>query len=166
MLRALRTGLLVALLAPVAALAQQLPTIKAEDLNKKPVSWPADFTTDRTVLIVAFDRNQQPIIDAWVSGLQLKVPGAPAWFEVPLINKPPKFVQSFINNGMRRGIPDPAVRSHVVSVYTDKKAFMSTMGLVGNDVHVLVLSRTGQLLGKATGRYSAEAAAKLEAALK
>ncbi len=154
----------LAVASPLAA--QHLPFIAAQDLNKKKIEWPKDFSADRTLLIVAFARGQQPQIDTWVSALKLNAPGAPPWFEVPVIKNPGSFVRSFIDGGMRRGIPSSAARSHVVTVYTDKKAFMAATGLPSEDVHVLVVARSGAVLARATGGQSAPNIALIEAALK
>jgi hypothetical protein len=156
----------LALLAnPFAVGAQQFPDVSAKDLNKKPVSWPRDFNTDRTVLIFAYDRDQQDMVDSWVKGLGLKTPGAAAWFEVPLINNPGKFVRSFIDNGMRRGIPTVEARAHVVTLYVKKKEFMKTMQLPDEDVHVLVLDRSGKVVSRAKGIYTATSAQSISSAL-
>jgi hypothetical protein len=156
------TSLLVAF--PV--FSQTLPPVVARDLNKKQVNWPKDFTAEKTILIIAFTRNQQPKIDEWVSALQLKTPGAPPWFEVPLIKNPGGLVRGFIDNGMRRGIPSAEARSHVVTVYTDKKKFMATAGLPDEDIHVVVVARDGKILGRSTGAHTVEKANVIEAALK
>jgi hypothetical protein len=161
----LALAVILATAAPLAH-AQQLPAVTAQDLNKKKISWPRDFTGDRTVLIIAFGRNQQVFIDGWVAGLQLKKPGAAPWYEVPLINNPGSFVRSFIDSGMRRGIPSVEDRAHVVTLYVKKKQFMQTLGLPDENVHVLVVDKTGKVLSRVTGTYSAEAATPTLAALK
>jgi hypothetical protein len=71
-----------------AASAQVLPPIKAANLNKQAVNWPSGLPAARTILIIAFDRAQQRQIDGWVAGMGLKAAGAPAWYEVPVINNP------------------------------------------------------------------------------
>lgn len=160
----LAAALLAGSLAP-PALAQQMPPVSATDLNKKPVSWPKDFKADHTVLMIAFDRSQQGIVDSWVKGLGLSAPNAAPWFEVPLINNPGKLIRSFIDSGMRRGIPSPEARAHVVTLYVKKKDFMQTMQLPDEDVHILVMDRTGTVVARAKGLYTASAAAPLAAVL-
>jgi hypothetical protein len=97
--------------------AQQMPAVTAKDLNKKSISWSRDFATDRTVLIIAFERDQQPMVDSWVKGLGLKENKSVSWYEVPVINNPGRILRGFIDNGMRKGIPTSEARSHVVTLY-------------------------------------------------
>ncbi len=148
------------------AFCQILPTVIARDLNKKPVIWPKDFTAEHTILLVAFTRQQQPVVDAWVTGLQLKTPGAPAWFEVPVIKNPGGFVRGFIDNGMRRGIPSVEARAHVVTLYTDKTAFKKAVGLPDEDVHVLVVAKDGKVIARQSGIHTVVKATAIEDALK
>ncbi len=169
----LQAGLFSALLITViltgsrSADARSLPNIKAVDLNKKAVNWPAGLPSDRTVLIIAFTRGQQSQVDGWVSGLKLKSSGAPAWFEVPMINNPGSIARYFIDNGMRSGIPGTEARSHVVTVYGKKADLMKQMGLVGEkSVHVLVVDRKGNILESVSGAYSDAGAAAVNKTIK
>jgi hypothetical protein len=158
---------LMALALAVPAAAQVLPPITASDLNKKKISWPRDLTADRTLLIIAFDRAQQAQVDGWVAGLRLKAPGAPPWYEVPLINNPGGIIRSFIDGGMRRGIPNVQDRAHVVTLYGDKKAVMKAMALTSEKtVHALVVDRTGRILARVSGAYSVADALLITRALK
>jgi hypothetical protein len=156
----------LALLSAGPASAQTLPPIKAADLNKKPVSWPAGLPAARTILLIAFDRKQQAQIDGWVAGMRLKAPGAPAWFEVPMIKDPGRFIRGFIDGGMRRGIPSTADRAHVVTVYGDKKALLRSMMITNETVvHALVVERSGRIVDRIDGPYSAAGAARILAAV-
>jgi hypothetical protein len=162
-------GLIMAgsLSVAVAAEAQIMPPIKASTLSKKPVNWPSQLPAERTVIIIGFSQKQQPDIDTWINGLKLKEPGAPAWFEVPLINNPGGIVRWFIDSGMRRGIPSAYDQDHVVTVYTNKKALMRTMGLPNEaTIYTLVVSRSGAILARVSGNYSLGGAAQIAKALK
>jgi hypothetical protein len=162
--RALLCALALLSAGPVSA--QTLPPIKAADLNKKPVSWPAGLPAARTILLIAFERKQQAQIDTWVAGLRLKAPGAPAWFEVPMIKDPGRFIRGFIDGGMRRGIPSPADRARVVTVYGDKKALLKSMGIASEAVvHAVVVERSGRITARVSGEYSPAGAAQIMAAV-
>jgi hypothetical protein len=149
-----------------AASAQTLPPIKAANLNKQAVTWPSGLPAPRTILIIAFDRAQQRQVDGWVAGMGLKAAGAPAWYEVPLINNPGGVARWFIDNGMRSGIPAKADRARVVTVYGDKPALMKSMGLPNESVHVLVVERSGKIITRVTGAYSAAGATAILGAIK
>jgi hypothetical protein len=142
--------------------AQQMPVVTAKDLNKKPVTWPRDLTTEQTVLIIAFERNQQPMVDSWIKGLGLKDNKMISWYEVPVINNPGKFVRGFIDNGMRKGIPTTEARRHVVTLYVKKKEFMKAMQLDDEDVHVLIVDRSGKVVTRSKGIYTMASAAPIQ----
>jgi hypothetical protein len=161
-------GALLVITLPMIAFAQALPTVPTvvtADLNKREIIWPRDLTAERTVLIVGFAGNQQPVIDRWVAGLGLKNPGAPVWYEVPMIRNPGALGRWFINRGMRGGIPDSVDRSRVVTVYGDKQAMMRQMGLPDESVHALVVDRAGRILVRQSGEYTAQARAVVMGAM-
>jgi hypothetical protein len=142
-------------LITLSANTKNIPRIEATDLNKLPIVWPDDLQPGRTLLIVGFQGKQQTNIDTWIVGLNLKSKAAPHWFEVPLINDPGKIGRWFIDNGMRRGIPNIENRSHIVTVYGNKTELMKSMGIAGEEkVHVLVLDQKGQILARVKGDYS------------
>jgi hypothetical protein len=150
-----------------SAHAQILPPIKAATLNKQPISWPAGLPAARTILMIAFDRKQQSQIDGWVVGLQLKAANAPSWFEVPLIKNPGRLVRTFIDSGMRRGIPITADRAHVVTVYGDKKRLMAAMGISNEAViHIIVVERSGRIVQRASGAFNPASAGPILAAVR
>ena len=158
--------LLFAMLIPASLAAQSLPEIRAADLNRKKIHWPADLPAERTLLLVAFERKQQKDIDGWVGGMKLKAPGAPAWYEVPMISNPGALVRSFIDGGMRRGIPSPVDRARVVTVYGDKQAMKQQMGISDEKrVHALVVARDGKIIAHVAGNFSEAGAKEIEAAL-
>jgi len=164
-----KTSLLASLIASLlmsAALAESgpfFPQVSGKDLNHKPWIAPADFPGDRTIVVVAFAREQQADVDTWTEGLGLNTPSSTLpWIEMPLINDPGMFMRWFINTGMRRGIPSKEVRSHVWTVYTDKKAFMQTCGMPSEKViYAMVVDRHGKILATESGNYSQPAAARL-----
>lgn len=151
----------------VGAQAQVLPPIKASNLNKQPVAWPKDLPAERTILIIAFERKHQSLVDGWVAGMRLKAPDAPAWFEVPIINNPGGVARWFIDNGMRSGIPNKSDRARVVTVYGNKAALMASMKISdASTVHAVVVERSGRIVARASGAYSRANAEQILTALK
>jgi hypothetical protein len=149
-----------------SSLAANIPRVESTDLNKKPIVWPDDLPNGKTLLIIGFDAKQQPNIDGWVNGLNLRATNAPAWYEIPLIDDPGAIGRWFINSGMRSGIPSFTTRSHVVTVYGDKAKMMRTMGISGEtQVHVLVVNQKGEILTRVSGDYSGEGAKQINLVL-
>ncbi len=147
--------------------AQSLPAVSATTLGKQVVQWPQGLPAERTLLLIAFSRSQQPDVDSWVKGLELKAAQAPAWFEVPIINNPGTIGRWFIDNGMRRGIASAEDRAHVVTIYADKKAMMRQMGLSDETkIHAVVVDRKGSIHADIRGVFSLSAAAEIKAKLR
>jgi hypothetical protein len=67
---------------------------------------------------------------------------------------------------MRSGIPARADRAHVVTLYGNKAALMKSMGLPDESVHILVVERSGKIIARVTGSYSAANAAAIFTAIK
>jgi hypothetical protein len=144
----------------------RMPTVTAENLNEKPFTLPAQLPAERSLVLMAFEREQQVVLNTWVEGLSLKDNKLP-WIETPVIAKGYGLFRGFIDNGMRRGIPDPALRERTITLYTDPTALRRDMGLSGDgkEVWVLVVDRSGQVLAQAPGAYSADKAKPLLEAL-
>jgi hypothetical protein len=144
----------------------RMPTVTAESLSEKPFTLPAQLPAERSLVLVAFEREQQTALNTWVAGLNLNDNKLP-WIETPVIAKPNALLRAFINGGMRSGIQDTAMRDRTITLYTDPVALRKDMGLSGDGktVWVLVVDRAGQVHAKAEGVYSADKAKPLLAAL-
>ena len=147
--------------------APRLPAVTGKDLNGKPWKAPADFTADRTLVILGYEQEQQAAIDTWTAGMGLTQPGNTLpWVEMPVIDEPGMVMRWIIDTGMQRGIPNKDARSHVWTVYSDRKAFLKSCEIDSvNDIHVLVVARDGAILAKESGPHTDEAAARILKAL-
>ena len=145
--------------------AARLPVIASKDLNGRMLTLPADLPGERTLVLIAFQREQQANIDTWTRGLGLAGSNVP-WLELPVIDDPGAFARWFINGGMRRGIKDHGLWQHVVTLYTSKAALTQALNLASEkDVYALVLDRQGRVLERVAGDFSQAGAARLRAAL-
>jgi hypothetical protein len=166
------TVVLVAALLSGSALAKspdaRLPVVTGKDLNGRPWVVPAGLPGDKTLVLVGFEESQQEAIDKWTQGLGLNASSnAIPWIEMPLIEKPSMFMRWVINTGMRSGIKNLRMRSCVWTAYTDKKAFMSSCGMVSDDaVFAMVVDRSGQILAIERGAYCKDGEARLRGALR
>jgi hypothetical protein len=133
----------------------KFPKTETHDLNGRALTLPDDLPANKTILLVAFEREQQADIDSWVSGLDLRVDGTGmAWLEIPVVGKMPWIGRAFINNGMRGGIPDKAKRAHVTTLYVNQEKWLKSLGLAGtHQVCVLVIDRAGNVLARQDGPF-------------
>ncbi len=134
----------------------QFPLLHAHDLNGKSWILPHDLSAQKTLLLVAFKRQQQDSVDSWINALELRSPkNHIAWIEVPLLQRPWKLVASWIDHGMRRGVTEEALRAHVWTTYTNRSLFLKTLGLTGTkSIVVLVVNKKGAILEKVSGDYT------------
>ena len=143
-----------------------MPSIAAENLNERAITLPADLPAEKTLVLMAFQREQQAEVDTWIKGMDL-ANGKLPWLEVPVVGSGGTWWRGMVNSGMRMGIRDEAVRERIVTLFTDRAALLRTMGLPGEGkvVLALVMNRNGVVLAQAQGRHSAEKAQLLIAAL-
>lgn len=104
-----------------------LISFNGQSLEEQPVKFPDDIAGKSTLLIFGFVQDSQFDIDRWLIGLDMtktdiniiEVPAVKGWYA--------KFIGSFIDNGMRSGIPKELWRV-VVTVYEDGTLVQEYMG--------------------------------------
>jgi hypothetical protein len=86
---------------------------------------------------------------------------------MPVISTPYQWGRFVIDNGMRQGIPEPTMRDHVVTLYTDRERFAASLGIPYNQqgAYAMVLDSTGRCLGYVEGDFSSEKSYKIRALL-
>lgn len=167
--RTLALGLVAALLSTnVAHAAGQFPSLQSENLNQEPLNLPADFGASRSVLLIAYKQEQQPIVDTWFPFLERLAEENPdfRYYELPTITSALGLARGFIDGGMRSGIPDPAQRERTITLYTDVAALQRALGIAGTDtIHAVVVDEAGRVLEALEGPYSTAGANLIVAAL-
>ena len=88
------------------------------------------------------------------------------YYELPTIQRLNALARTFINEGMRAGIPDPVARERTITLYLDKNAFRQALQLPDeDDIYVLLLDRQGQVLWRTEGAFTPEKGDSLAAAV-
>ena len=105
-------------LSATAQADSTFPTLMADDLNGRSLSLPADFPGKPTIVFIAYKRNQQPSINAWVERLGLRETGGPAWVELPVVGLGAVLFRRFVDNGMRSGIISTEMRARTITIYS------------------------------------------------
>jgi len=76
------------------------------------------------------------------------------YYEFPTIDALPALSRTFINEGMRAGIPNAKARERTITLYIDTARFMRAIGIpTKNDVHILLVDRRGGILWRTTGSF-------------
>jgi hypothetical protein len=165
------TAIFVSALATPAAQGQPapvFPNIRSADLNGRSLSLPGDFPAPFSLVFVAFEMRQQADVDSWRPFVEQARSKRPALgvFELPTIARGFRLMQFVIDNGMRSGIADRETRAATVTLYTDVAAFMRALGVESTkEIAVIVVTPTGGILARVSGRYSEEAAVPIERVL-
>ncbi|MFY0609960.1 MAG: hypothetical protein JXQ99_00430 [Hyphomicrobiaceae bacterium] len=158
----------IATVLALPALAQnvQFPKIVTSDLNGRKLSFPKSLPGDRSLVLIAFKREQQADLDVWIEKFGLKKADAPAWIEMPVVANYGSVWRAFLDNAMRSGIVTKEARARVFTVYTRPAEFREKLRFPTDaQVYVLVVSRSGKILARADGKFSDAKAGLLRRAL-
>jgi hypothetical protein len=144
--------------------AATFPRLSARNLCGEDVTLPDGFDGDRNVVMVAFQRGQQELVDSWVPWLEdraLTDPGL-RFFEIPTIGRIWAPVRNFIDGGMAAAIRDPVVLRRTLTVYGDITRVTRPLGIVDRStISVFLVDRTGSVRWVGRGGFDPEAAASL-----
>ncbi|MGA2382630.1 MAG: hypothetical protein ABSG61_04265 [Gemmatimonadales bacterium] len=144
------------------------PAVTGRSLTGRTYHLPGDFEGARNLVLVAFKRHQQEDVDTWTPHLRPLAAGDSGLrvYELPTLGRGYRLMRGMIDGGMRRGIPDSAVRAATITLYINKTPFRDTLGITDESrIHVLLVDRSGRILWRAEGRYTADAEAELEKVL-
>ncbi len=173
-LNSLAWGLAVALALALAFAAPsestvmgKLPSLMAKRLDQQPMPLPQGLPSDRTLALIAFSKNQQPEVDSWIDGLQLRRDPAINWLRMPVLQDPGHAQgRSAIENRLLARYASSGERERMVPVFTDRAAFIRAAGLNGpHNAYAVVLNRNGDVLARAEGLFNMDKASALRETL-
>ena len=144
-----------AVVTPSSSVTEKFPSVVGDSLAGGEVRIPEDFSGKPVLLLVGYEQKAQFDIDRWILGvLQTETPVKIV--EVPTIaGMMPQMVQSFISNGMRRGIPKEDW-STVVTVFGDADKIIQAIGNEKpNSAHVVLLDASAKVAWLYSDGYSA-----------
>jgi len=146
----------------------RFPVVSGFNLNRQEFELPRDFRGDLNLLFVPFLQTQQYIVNTWIpfaEELEASYPGL-IYYELPTIDEMPTLSRTFINEGMRAGIPNPKARERTITLYIDTARFMQATDIPSkSDVHILLVDREGSILWRTTGSFDDEKGRDLTGAI-
>jgi len=137
----------------------KFPTVTGANLLRRKVTLPDDLGGELNLLFIAFQQWQQAWVDTWVPAGRSLEAAFPSlrFYELPVIQSMNRLSQTFINEGMRAGIPNPGTREKTITLYLDKTAFRQALELPHeNTIWILLVDREGHILWREEGAYSAD----------
>ena len=135
------------------------PVVSGFNLNRQEFTFPRDFDGDYNLVIVPFQQYQQQIVNTWIPFAQEVEASFPGfiYYELPTINEMPVLSRTFINEGMRAGIPDQTARERTITLYLNKETFKTALDITTEeDIFLFLVDRDGEILWRTTGAYTAE----------
>jgi hypothetical protein len=129
--------------------------VQGTNLEKQPITLPEHYRGKTTLILVGYTQKAQFDIDRWILGaLQADVKAQIV--EVPTIaGMMPQMVQSFIDNGMRSGIPKSDWGS-VITVYEDAPKIIEALGNERpQSAYAVLLNKEGRIMWTSNIGYSA-----------
>jgi len=144
------------------------PKVTGQNLNGTTLALPSDFQAPASFVAIAYTREQQAQIETWIPFIEearRKHPSIGA-YEVPVLPRAAVLFRSFIEGGMRKGIPDHDIRAITVTLYLDKRPFNAAMGITSEaDITLLIVKPDGSILWRASGAYDSAKTTGLESVL-
>ena len=142
----------------------QFPSVKGKNLDRETQTFPADFEANLNLVFIAFQQWQQASINTWLSfsaSLEQERDDF-MYYEFPTIQAMNPIFRTFINEGMRAGIPDPKSRQRTVTLYLDKEDFRASLDMGDEEqIFVLLVRQDGEVLWRTRAEFSEEKASSL-----
>jgi hypothetical protein len=128
------------------SLGDTMPEATGQSLEGELIVIPKDFTGEKTLLLFGYVQDSQFDIDRWLIGLDMTETPVPV-YEIPTIQgMAPRMFSTFIDNGMRKGIPKELWKG-VVTVYEDGDMIQRFTGNINpNNARVMLLDAQGKIL--------------------
>ena len=83
------------------------PPVRAHNLNRRTFNLPADFEGERNLVILAFQRKQQALVDPWTAAIRELLARYPDlhFYELPSISRGNPLFRAWLDGAMRGGFP-------------------------------------------------------------
>ena len=137
----------------------RLPKVTGSNLARQKMVFPDDFAGEVNLVFIAFMRQHQDDIDEWVPLVEQVAQDFPGlnYYEFPILPDKGFIYRTFLNEGMRAGIPNEATRERTITLYLEKSAFKRALEINNEqNMWVYVFKKSGEVLWRIEGRISEE----------
>jgi len=145
------------------------PKISSSNLEGQKFELPQDFKGKLNIVLIAFQREQQDLVDEWLPFLDDLARRNPdiAFYELPTLNISYILVRRVIDGGMQAGIPDKNARERTITLYLNKKIFRKELDIPDEKtIYVLLINKKGKVIWRTQGSFTIEKSIDLENAVK
>jgi hypothetical protein len=144
------------------------PVVTGTNLMRVEFEFPRDFEGKYNLLFIPFQQWQQREVNTWIPAAQQLEREEPSliYYELPTIYELPALSRTFINEGMRAGIPDQTSRERTVTFYLDKETFKNALGITAEQsITVMLVDQEGNILWREGGEFAPEKLESLQGKL-
>lgn len=144
---------------------KKFPKISAKNLEGDSLELPHDLEGTLNIIIIAFKREQQSLVDEWIPYLEdyIKKNLQIAYYEIPTIHFSYLPLRWMIDGGMRAGIADKKARQRTITLYINKKKFKKHLDIEDeNTIYVFLIDEDGRIIWKTDGNITKEKTHSLE----
>lgn len=134
------------------------PNVTGRSLQGNEIKFPQALAgKDHNLVIVAFTRKQQAMIDTWLPELA-QLAGSNkdfGYYELPTIKKMNRVMKWVIYRGMRSGIKDADTRARTITLHIDKEPFKNQLGIkTEEDIFLFLTDNQGKIRWRTRGIFS------------
>ena len=146
----------------------EFPVIAARDLEGRDLVLPEAFAGLRNVVLVAFRRHHQELVDSWIPWLeeQSRNDVALRFYELPTISRIWNPVRSFIDGGMAAAIRTPKILQRTFTIYGDVRKLTAPLVITNRStISLFLVDEEGHVHWTGAGPYTDGTARELGHAL-
>jgi len=135
----------------------RFPVVSGYNLQREEMEFPRDFGGELNLVIVPFQQRQQLDVNTWLPAAQEleRRFSEFVYYELPTIYELPTLSRTFINEGMRAGIPDITSRERTVTLYLDKDSFKNALEITSEEtIYLFLVDQEGEIYWREEGRFS------------
>jgi hypothetical protein len=133
------------------------PVVTGYNLDREQLEFPRDFAGEVNLVFVPFQRYHQDTVDTWIPSVQQIEADFPGfiYYELPTLTSMSTLYRTFLNEGMRAGIPDSTSRQRTITLYLDKEEFKSALEIPSEgDIYLFLVDKQGEILWRETGGFT------------
>jgi hypothetical protein len=149
-------------------ITRAFPPLRARNLEGLEVDLPGGFVGDNNLVVIAFRRDHQSLVDSWVPWFEAHAAAEPGlhFYEIPTIGRVWAPVRNFIDGGMASAIRVPVILQRTLTVYGDVNRVTRPLGIEDRStIAVLLVDASGQVLWSASGGFTELLGLELQQAL-
>jgi hypothetical protein len=129
-----------------------LPPVTAYALNRAKVTLPTDFDAPLNLLILFFQRDQQPVVEGWLPVLPADHAATVHTWVLPISPRANGLYKWWLNASLRGSLTPSQPRRYTVPLYVDKAKFLGSLQVSSEQEVVLLLTdKAGRVVWRTAG---------------